>query len=64
MPALTALRGEAFPIGQLSKRCGVKIETIRLTNRINICESSDEIARPAHLAEAVGFHWQEQEYGN
>jgi MerR family mercuric resistance operon transcriptional regulator len=33
MPVITALRGEAFPIGQLSKRSGVKIETIRYYER-------------------------------
>jgi MerR family transcriptional regulator, mercuric resistance operon regulatory protein len=30
---ITALRAEAFPIGQLSKRSGVKIETIRYYER-------------------------------
>ena len=33
MPVITALRAEAFPIGQLSKRSGVKIETIRYYER-------------------------------
>jgi MerR family transcriptional regulator, mercuric resistance operon regulatory protein len=33
MPAITALRAEAFPIGQLAKRSGVKIETIRYYER-------------------------------
>ena len=33
MPVITALRAEAFPIGQLAKRSGVKIETIRYYER-------------------------------
>jgi MerR family mercuric resistance operon transcriptional regulator len=33
MPTITASRAEAFPIGQLSKRSGVKIETIRYYER-------------------------------
>ncbi len=33
MRAITASRAEAFPIGELSKRSGVKIETIRYYER-------------------------------
>ncbi len=33
MPAITASRAEAFPIGELSNRSGVKIETIRYYER-------------------------------
>ena len=36
MPVITALRAEAFPIGQLSKRSGVKIETIRYYERVKM----------------------------
>jgi MerR family transcriptional regulator, mercuric resistance operon regulatory protein len=33
MPTITASRAEAFPIGELSKRSGVNIETIRYYER-------------------------------
>jgi MerR family mercuric resistance operon transcriptional regulator len=33
MPAITVLRAEAFPIGELSKRSAVNIETIRYYER-------------------------------
>jgi MerR family mercuric resistance operon transcriptional regulator len=33
MPAITASRAETFPIGELAKRSGVKIETIRYYQR-------------------------------
>jgi MerR family mercuric resistance operon transcriptional regulator len=36
MPAITASRAEEFPIGQLSKRSGVKIETIRYYERVKM----------------------------
>jgi MerR family mercuric resistance operon transcriptional regulator len=36
MPAITASRAEAFPIGELAKRSGVKIETIRYYERANM----------------------------
>ncbi len=36
MRAITGSRAERFPIGQLSKRSGVKIETIRYYERANM----------------------------
>ena len=36
MPAITASRAEAFPIGELAKRSGVKIETIRYYERVKM----------------------------
>jgi MerR family mercuric resistance operon transcriptional regulator len=36
MPAITVSRTEALPIGELSKRSGVKIETIRYYERANM----------------------------
>jgi MerR family mercuric resistance operon transcriptional regulator len=36
MPAITASRADAFPIGQLAKRSGVKIETIRYYERVKM----------------------------
>lgn len=36
MPAITASRAEAFPIGDLSKRSGVNIETIRYYERVEM----------------------------
>ncbi|QDW38405.1 helix-turn-helix domain-containing protein [Bradyrhizobium sp. KBS0727] len=34
MRAITSSRAESLPIGELSKRCGVKIETIRYYERV------------------------------
>jgi MerR family mercuric resistance operon transcriptional regulator len=36
MSAITASRAEAFPIGKLAKRSGVKIETIRYYERVKM----------------------------
>ena len=36
MRAITASRADAFPIGQLAKHCGVKIETIRYYERVKM----------------------------
>ena len=36
MPAITASRAEAFPIGELAKRSGVKIETVRYYERVKM----------------------------
>jgi MerR family mercuric resistance operon transcriptional regulator len=36
MPAITASRAETFPIGELSKRSGVNIETIRYYERVKM----------------------------
>jgi MerR family transcriptional regulator, mercuric resistance operon regulatory protein len=36
MPTITASRAEAFPIGELAKRSGVKIETIRYYERVKM----------------------------
>jgi MerR family mercuric resistance operon transcriptional regulator len=36
MRSITASRAEAFPIGELSKRSGVKIETIRYYERVDM----------------------------
>jgi MerR family mercuric resistance operon transcriptional regulator len=36
MAALTASRAETLPIGELSKRCGVNIETIRYYERVKL----------------------------
>ncbi len=36
MAAITASRAEVFPIGELSRRCGVNIETIRYYERVKM----------------------------
>lgn len=36
MPAITASRADTFPIGELSKRSGVNIETIRYYERVKM----------------------------
>ena len=36
MPEITASRAQAFPIGELATRSGVKIETIRYYERANM----------------------------
>ena len=36
MRSITASRAEAFPIGQLARRSGVKIETIRYYERVKM----------------------------
>lgn len=45
MRAITASRAESFPIGELSKRSGVKIETIRYYERAKMLAPPPRTAR-------------------
>ena len=54
MRSITASRAEAFPIGQLAKRSGVKIETIRYYERVKMLVAPPRTAsgrRVYHVAD-------------
>lgn len=55
MPTITASRAEAFPIGELSNRSGVKIETIRYYERAKMLVPPPRTASGRRVYDATGL---------
>jgi MerR family mercuric resistance operon transcriptional regulator len=55
MRAITALRAESFPIGELSRLSGVNIETIRYYERIKMLPPPPRTASGRRLYDATGL---------
>jgi len=53
MPAITSSRAETLPIGELSKRSGVKIETIRYYERVEMLPAPSRTANGRRVYNAT-----------
>jgi MerR family transcriptional regulator, mercuric resistance operon regulatory protein len=57
MRSITASRAEAFPIGQLARRSGVKIETIRYYERVKMLIAPPRTAAVACMTWPTCVPW-------